>query len=119
MKSDWTRVILGLVGCRWLCRVASRPGAGTFFVLMALWAGPYVRGSDTTPTNQWVLPADDTASSPAVGTDGTIYLGTSLGFFAFKGTSPLAKSCWPKFRGDAAQTGRLNADLANAASVGH
>ncbi len=57
--------------------------------------------------------------SPAIAKDGTIYLGSTLGLFAYKGSAPLAKSCWPKFRGDAAQTGRINADLANATPAAH
>jgi len=45
--------------------------------------------------------------SPAIGNDGTIYVGSGSGVFAFKGTANPAKSCWPKFRGNAAQNGRL------------
>jgi outer membrane protein assembly factor BamB len=48
------------------------------------------------------------SGSPAIANNGDVYLGSSVGFFAFKGNSGLARSCWPKFRGNAAQTGRLN-----------
>ena len=46
--------------------------------------------------------------SPAIGDDGTIYVGSGSGAFALKGTSGPAKSCWPKFRGNSAQNGRLD-----------
>ena len=48
------------------------------------------------------------SSSPAIGSDGTVYVGSNSGFFAVKGTVGPAKSCWPKFRGNAAQNGRLD-----------
>jgi outer membrane protein assembly factor BamB len=49
-------------------------------------------------------------SSPAIGRDGTIYLGAlSTPFRAYQGTGALARTPWPKFRGDAAQTGRAHA----------
>ena len=45
--------------------------------------------------------------SPAVGADGTIYLGTSASVCAaIKGGAGLALGGWPKFRGNAAQNGR-------------
>src|SRR5581483_1733289 len=48
-------------------------------------------------------------SSPAIAEDGTVYLGSrSYRFCALKGKAPLAKSPWPKFRGNPAQTGRAN-----------
>jgi outer membrane protein assembly factor BamB len=52
------------------------------------------------------------ASSPAIGRDGTIYIGAGLApFRAFKANAGgLARSAWPKFRGDAAQTGRARAN---------
>jgi outer membrane protein assembly factor BamB len=46
--------------------------------------------------------------SPAIGNDGTVYTGSGSGFFAIKGTTGPARSCWPKFRGNAAQNGRLD-----------
>ena len=49
--------------------------------------------------------------SPAIGADGTLYVGTAYRpFRALQGKSSLAKSPWPKFRGDAAQTGRAGAN---------
>ena len=50
------------------------------------------------------------ASSPAIGSDGTLYVGTSDGLYAFITTSVggLARSPWPKFRGDAQNTGRVS-----------
>ncbi len=48
-------------------------------------------------------------SSPALGTDGTVYLGARDGKFrALKGTGGPAASCWPTFRGDSMGTGRAN-----------
>jgi outer membrane protein assembly factor BamB len=52
-------------------------------------------------------------SSPAVGPEGDIYLPThvgpspSLDFSRFRGVAPLAKSAWPKFRGNPRNTGNL------------
>jgi len=48
-------------------------------------------------------------SSPAIGADGTIYLGSNKGkLFAIYSDSPgLAKSSWPMFRHDPRHTGRL------------
>jgi outer membrane protein assembly factor BamB len=49
------------------------------------------------------------ASSPTIGDDGTVYYGSYVHpFCAFKGKAPLAKSPWPKFRGNLGQTGRLS-----------
>jgi len=49
-----------------------------------------------------------TAASAAIADDGTIYTCASGNLIALKGVAGLAKGCWPKFRGDSAQTGRLN-----------
>lgn len=49
-------------------------------------------------------------ASPAVGPKGTIYLPTYLGqreFSAFEASQPLAASAWPKFRGNARNTGNI------------
>ncbi len=49
-------------------------------------------------------------SSPAVATDGTVYLlGLSSHLHALRGDSPLAKSSWPMFRADPQHTGRVQA----------
>ena len=46
-------------------------------------------------------------SSPAVATDGTVYVGSLNGcLYAIHGDSPLANSAWPKFRHDNQNTGR-------------
>ena len=62
---------------------------------------------DGTRKNTSVLGGSAT-SSPAIGRDGAVYLGAGSGpFRAFQANaSGLARSAWPKFRGDAAQTGR-------------
>jgi outer membrane protein assembly factor BamB len=47
-------------------------------------------------------------SSPAIGDSGTIYLpGMWLGLVAIRAHSPLAKTPWPKFRGNARNTGNV------------
>jgi len=51
-----------------------------------------------------------TGTPVAIGRDGRIYAGAGGRLFAIKGNAGLAKSCWPKFRGDAAQTGRINTE---------
>jgi len=49
------------------------------------------------------------SGSPAVGESGTIYLpGMWLGLVAIRAHSPLAKTPWPKFRGNPRNTGNLN-----------
>lgn len=49
------------------------------------------------------------ASSPAMGSDGTLYVGASDGLYALITASAggLARSPWPKFRADAQNTGRV------------
>ena len=43
-----------------------------------------------------------------LGPDGTVYFGSdSNGFYALRGTSPLANSSWPKFHHDLRNTGRV------------
>jgi len=53
-------------------------------------------------------------ASPAISTSGTVYLGAYVapqapGMLALHATVPLAKSPWPKFRGNPRNTGRQNA----------
>jgi hypothetical protein len=46
-------------------------------------------------------------SAPAIGSDGTVYIGSSEGkVYAIQGSGGLAASSWPKFRSDAQNTGR-------------
>jgi outer membrane protein assembly factor BamB len=46
-------------------------------------------------------------ASPAVAPDGTLYIGPGLHTcIAFKGSAPLARGGWPKFRGNPLQNGR-------------
>ncbi len=49
-------------------------------------------------------------SSPAIGSDGTLYVGVGSQLYAFESASVggLAQSSWPKFRGDAQNTGRAS-----------
>ena len=51
---------------------------------------------------------DDVFSSPAIGSDGTVYVGSRDGkLYAFRTNSKgPAKSPWPMFRGNAQSTGR-------------
>ena len=46
-------------------------------------------------------------SSPSIGPDGTVYVGDEDGFWALRGTAPLADSPWPKFHHDLRNTGRV------------
>lgn len=74
--------------------------------------GDYLHGwnPDGTRKNTTFLGVS-AASSPAIGKDGTVYIGAGSGpFHAFPtDAGGLARSAWPKFRGDAAQTGRAHA----------
>lgn len=46
--------------------------------------------------------------SPVIGSDGTIYVGSPTGLYAFEGTSQgLASSAWPRFQHDNKNTGRI------------
>lgn len=50
---------------------------------------------------------DNIESSPAIGTDGTVYVGSNDGYlYAINADSPLAVSPWPKFQRDLGNTGR-------------
>jgi outer membrane protein assembly factor BamB len=47
------------------------------------------------------------ASSPVIGPDGTIYVGSwDGGVYAFRGDGPPAATLWPQYRHDAQHTGR-------------
>lgn len=54
-------------------------------------------------------PSNDVSSSPVLSADGTIYFGSDDGYlYAIKTASKgLAKSSWPKFRGNAQNTGTV------------
>ena len=52
------------------------PRIAALLGLVATWGGGSAGAAETSPTNQWVIPFDFSDSSPAVGSDGTIYLGT-------------------------------------------
>ncbi len=80
----------------------------------------YVGSSDSkvyalngvTGAEQWeFLTGGEVNPSPAIGADGTVYVGSNDGkVYALEGSSPggLAKSPWPKFHGNAQNTGRQN-----------
>jgi len=55
---------------------------------------------DTSGAFKWALPWDDCLTgSPAIGPDGTVYVGSYDGYFyALRGSAPLADSPWPKVR---------------------
>ena len=62
-------------------------------------------------TLKWCLQTDDAFahSSPAIGPDGTIYIGSDDDdgyLYAIQGSAPLADSPWPKFHHDNQNTGR-------------
>lgn len=49
------------------------------------------------------------SSSPVIGTDGTVYVGSwDGGVYAFRGGSPPARDGWPMYRGNAGHTGRMS-----------
>ncbi len=52
-----------------------RPGVAVALIFMVLGMIRSVGEVETTPTNRWFIPFDFSDSSPAVGHDGTIYLG--------------------------------------------
>lgn len=56
---------------------------------------------------QWEFVTDENVtSSPAIAEDGTVFFGSWNGrFYAVKGTTGLASGVWPRFRGNAAQSG--------------
>jgi outer membrane protein assembly factor BamB len=62
-------------------------------------------------TEQWVaVTLANICSSPAVGSDGTIYVWDGRNLYAINSTSglaPLAKSPWPMWRANAQHTGRV------------
>jgi outer membrane protein assembly factor BamB len=60
----------------WLCLPCFRPKVAVLFVFVAMWTAGSVGQAQTSPTNQWLITLGITDSSPAVGSDGTIYLGT-------------------------------------------
>jgi outer membrane protein assembly factor BamB len=64
---------------------------------------------DGTPaTAGWPFFGGGLVASPAVGPDGTVYLGAGSTFFGIWGPAGLDASPWPKFRANARQTGRVN-----------
>jgi hypothetical protein len=55
-------------------------------------------------------------SSPAIGPDGVIYFGSQYGvLYAIQGIGSLAPAPWPKFKGDAINSGRATAPSTQAA----
>jgi outer membrane protein assembly factor BamB len=59
----------------WL-RLSFRLRVAELLVIIALGMAGAVRGGEAAPTNRWSIATGPTDSSPAVGDDGTIYLGT-------------------------------------------
>ncbi len=65
-----------------------------------------------TGQKQWEFAIGCWGSSPAIGVDGTVYVGSLYGtLYALSSSSVggLASSPWPKFRGNAQNTGRVGA----------
>jgi outer membrane protein assembly factor BamB len=75
---------------------------------------PLTAGSvwaQTPGTQKWAFSMGEVVSSPAVGADGTIYVGgsNSWSLHAIYGDSPgLASSSWPMFHHDLQHTGSSN-----------
>ena len=73
------------------------------------WSGPHLVIVVPDGTLKWRCRTGDYGwSSPAVSTDGTVYVGQGDGYlYAIWGDSPLANTPWPKFRHDNKNTGRV------------
>ncbi|MBE7499039.1 MAG: PQQ-binding-like beta-propeller repeat protein [Verrucomicrobiales bacterium] len=108
-----TGSLLGDWQCGVIASLAASPAAGadgTLYVgvgssIQAL-AMPAMQKVWEFPTGGAVL------SSPTLGTEGTVYVGSDDGrLYALQGSSGLAESPWPKFRGNAQNTGRANTPL--------
>jgi len=57
---------------------------------------------------RWSYVTDDEIfAGPSIAADGTIYIGSEHGFWALRGTAPLADAPWPKFHHDLGNTGRV------------
>lgn len=56
-------------------------------------------------TSKWSLAAPIACTSPAIGQDGTIYLGSFYGLVALSGSSPLANTPWPTASGGSNRRG--------------
>jgi len=57
---------------------------------------------------KWRYEADNwVQSSPTIGVDGTIYIGSEGGrMYAINSIAPLGNTCWPKWHHDWSNTGR-------------
>jgi outer membrane protein assembly factor BamB len=92
--------------------LASAPGLaadGTIYFSI----GITFYAADPTGTPLWQIPARGGFSSPAIGSDGTVYVGSSDDtFYALQGTSPPTRSPWPMFQHDARHTGRARSSSA-------
>jgi outer membrane protein assembly factor BamB len=60
----------------WLRLPCFRPRVIVLLVFVAMWTAGSVGQAQNSPTNKWLIPSGFSDSSPAIGTDGTIYLGT-------------------------------------------
>ncbi len=77
------------------------------FVFGTRYGAVYAWDKDGTAPAWSAFLGGDLMASPAVGPNGTIYIGNGPKFFAIRGTKGLATSAWPKFRGNLRQTGRV------------
>ncbi len=90
----------------WSC-TASTPAVNTDWVSYMGGDGFYAVSPDGRLRCQ-LAPGDFTCSSPAIGPDGTVYIGSSDGYlYAIQGSGTLANSPWPKFHHDNQNTGRV------------
>ena len=79
--------------------------------VLFVFRGGEVVGCDHDRTYEWGLHVYPCGlASPAIADSGTIYLPTAMThrLVAIRGSSPLARTPWPKFRGNSRNTGNLN-----------
>ena len=102
-KKKWERQMIGVVEGPPLV-VAD----GSAYVVS--WEGDLV-ALDTDGHSRWsfFLWNNYGCGSPAIGADGTVYAqGKYYSFLALDANQPLARTPWPKFRGDSRNTGNVN-----------
>ncbi len=86
-------------------RASAALGAdGTVF--LGTGGGDFQALDGATGISQWGIRADVGSACPAIGVEGTVYVGAADGkVYALEGRAGLARSSWPRFHGDARNSG--------------